>query len=78
MDTTTQIAAIVAITMAICEGVKRAGVPSRWIPILSVVLGIAGALIFEGSSFLSVASGVILGLSTTGLYRVVKTSVLNK
>lgn len=78
MDITLQISSIVVIIMGICEALKKAGVPTRWIPMISVVLGIISAFFVGGVSFLSVASGVILGTGTTGLYRVVKTSILNK
>lgn len=78
MDLATQIGAIVIIVLAVCEGLKRAGVPARYIPLVSTLAGIAAALPFGGVNFLSVASGVILGLATTGGYRVVKTSILNK
>ncbi len=78
MDTTTQIGAIVIIILAVCEGLKKAGVPSRFIPLIAVGIGAIAAMPFGGVNFLSIVSGVVLGLSTTGLYRVVKTSVLNK
>ncbi len=78
MDTVTSISAIVIIILAVCEGLKRAGVPSRYIPLVSAIAGILVALPFGGVNFLSVASGVILGLATTGGYRTVKTSILNK
>ncbi len=78
MDIAAQIGAIIVIILAVCEGLKRAGVPSRYIPLVSVIAGLVVALPFGGVNFLSVASGVILGLSTTGGYRVVKTSILNK
>lgn len=74
-----QVGLIVVLVIAICESVKYAGLlSSRFIPLLSVVLAIAGAFWFGGVSFLSTAAGVILGLATTGGYRVVKTSLLNK
>lgn len=78
MDIAAQIAAIVIIIVAVCEGLKQAGVPSRYIPLISTLTGLVVALPFGGVNFLSVASGVILGLATTGGYRVVKTSILNK
>ncbi len=78
MDTTAQIGAIVVIILAVSESLKRAGVPSRYIPLISTITGIVAALPFGGVNFLSVASGVILGTATTGAYRVVKTSILNK
>ncbi len=78
MDIAAQIGAIVIIILAVSEGLKRAGVPSRYIPLISTITGLLAALPFGGVNFLSVASGVILGLATTGGYRVVKTSILNK
>lgn len=78
MNTSSEIAAIVLIIVAVCEGLKQAGVPSRYIPLISVAVGLLAVLPFGGVSFLSMASGVILGLATTGGYRVVKTSILNK
>ncbi len=78
MDIAAQITAIVVIILAVSEGLKRAGVPSRYIPLISTITGLLAALPFGGVNFLSVASGVILGLATTGGYRVVKTSILNK
>ncbi len=74
----TQIGALVVLIVAICEAIKRAGLASRWIPLVSVVLAIAGAWFFDSVSFLSTVSGVILGLATTGGYRVVKTTILNQ
>lgn len=78
MDIAGQIGAIVIIILGVCEGLKRAGTPSRYIPLIAAAVGIIAALPFGGVNFLSVASGVILGLATTGLYRTVKTSILNK
>lgn len=69
---------IVVIIVAVCEALKQAGLQSRYVPILSVVLGIGGAFAFDGVNFLSTASGILLGLATTGGYRLVKTSLLNK
>ncbi len=74
----TPIAMVVILVIAICEAVKTAGVNSRWIPLLSVILAIAGAYFFDGASFLSTVAGVIVGLSTTGGYRLIKTTLLNK
>lgn len=73
-----QVGFIVVVIVGICEALKYAGLTSRFIPLISVVLGLAGSLYFGGASFLSTAAGVILGLATTGGYAVVKTSLLNK
>ena len=44
METLLQSSSIVVLIIAICEGIKRAGVDSRFIPIIAILLGIAGAL----------------------------------
>ncbi len=78
MNDALQISMIVTIIVAICEAIKQAGMPSRFIPLFSVALGLGCAFLSSGFSFLSIASGVILGTSITGGYSVVKTSILNK
>ncbi len=70
---------IIVLVLALCEGVKQAGIlDSRFIPLLSAVLGIILTVLFAGPSFISTIAGVILGLSVTGGYRLVKTSILNQ
>lgn len=69
---------LVVIVIAICEAVKYAGLPSRWIPLLATVLGLAGTIYFTGGNFLTAGAGVMVGLSITGGYRLVKTTILNK
>ncbi len=76
--TLTVIGAIVTVITAICEAIKIAGVNSRFIPLISVILGIISAWFFDSVNFLSTLSGVIIGLTTTGGYRLIKTSILNK
>lgn len=74
----TQIGLIVVIVGAICEALKYVGVHSRWMPLIAIVLGLAGAFVFDGINFLSTGAGVVIGLSTSGIYDVVKRTVLNK
>ncbi len=78
METTFQIGALVTVIIGLCEALKYAIGDSRWIPLLAVLLGIAGSFFFDGVNFLSTSAGVIIGLSTTGGYQVIKTSILNK
>ncbi len=77
-ETMTLVGAMVVIIVGVCEALKSAGIPSRFVPLLSVILGLGFAYFTQGVDFVSTASGVILGLATTGGYRVVKTSILNK
>lgn len=60
--------AIVALTNL----AKRTGVPSRWAPLVSVMVGVAvacGDAYSTGAGYLdAVARGIILGLTASGLY----------
>lgn len=60
--------AIVALTNL----AKRAGLPSRWAPLVSVLVGVAvacGDAYSTGTGYLdAVARGIILGLTASGLY----------
>lgn len=77
--TDTNIGLIVVLVAAVCQAIKKTGwVDKRFIPFLSIVLGLAGTFFFGGVSFLTTAVGVIVGLSTVGGYEVVSTSILNK
>ena len=75
---TIEIGYLVIIVVALCEGAKYAGLKARFIPLLSAVLGLIGALYWGGATFLAAGAGVIVGLATTGGYRLIKTSLLNK
>lgn len=66
---------LVGIIVVVCEAIKRAGVRARFIPLISILLGIGGSLFFFGADFLSVASGVLTGLGTTLGYREIKDSI---
>ena len=75
---TIEIGYLVIIVVALCEGTKYAGLKARFIPLLAAVLGLLGALLWGGATFLSAGADVIVGLATTGGYRLVKTSLFNK
>ena len=76
--TTLEIGYLVVIVIGLCEGLKYAGLQARLLPLVAAILGLVGALVFGGASFLSAGAGVVTGLATTGGYRLVKTSLLNK
>jgi len=74
-----EVGSLVVIIVALCEGLKFAGIKSRFIPLIAAILGIVGAFVFAGRvGFLVAGAGVLIGLATTGGYRLVKTSILNK
>jgi len=67
---------IIPVILAVVEGAKQTGLPSKFSFALSVVLGVAFGLISE----LSVAGGLkglVYGLSASGLYAGTK-SLLKK
>ena len=78
MENLTQVGALVLIILALCEASKMAGLKARYVPLLATVLGILGGVFFGGANWLAVVAGIITGLTTTGGYRLVKTSLLGK
>ena len=75
-----QIGLLVALVLAICFAVKQAKLlKSRWIPLLAIVLGAIGSVVFMNHiSLLTIMSGVIVGLSTAGFYDLNKKTILGK
>lgn len=62
----------IAILTGLVELTKRIGLPDRLAPVASLVLGVALAYFAAGFSLQSVLSGIVLGLSASGLYSGVK------
>lgn len=74
----TQITGLVLVIVALCEAIKRARIiQSKYIPLLAIFLGIAGSVYLSGFNWITTSAGLILGLSTTGGYHLVK-QVLTK
>lgn len=70
---------LIIIILGLCEAIKTAGVPTQFIPVIAIILGMVGAVITGGTSWLQLASGVIAGLSSSGLYSgVIKTNIVNQ
>ena len=67
MNKTEKIAAIVAITQLF----KENGLPSRWCPLVAIILG-ALFEYAENQTAQGIVNGVILGATVTGGYAVVK------
>ena len=62
--------ALIPILIGINEVVKRIGIANRFIPIVSVLLGIGVSFITPGvtTSFIAIIGGIVIGLSAVGLY----------
>lgn len=67
---------MVPVIVALVSGVKQAGMDSRFAPILSIALGLAGFyLLGTGELGPRLFEGLIAGLSASGLYSGVKTTI---
>lgn len=77
MDITTQFLIAVPIVLGVVQAIKVAGLPTKWAPLTSIVLGIVAASVIGGWSFSGtiVVQGVIAGLSAAGLWSGVKTTI---
>lgn len=63
-----------ALTMGISEGAKRLGLNAKFVPVLNVALGVVAGIVYmnPGDIKAGVLSGIIVGLSASGLYSGVK------
>lgn len=51
-------------------------VPSRWAPVIAIGLGLAGAFLFPAATMgLTIVSGIVVGLTASGLYSGVKSII---
>lgn len=62
--------ALIPILIGINQVVKVLGLPKRFIPVASIILGIGISFVVPGVVTLSVAviGGIVIGLSAVGLY----------
>jgi Bacteriophage A118-like holin, Hol118 len=66
--------AVVPIILAICQAIKMVGVANKWIPLISIGLGIGISLLASplGGIGNVILNGTVMGLSASGLYSGVK------
>ena len=73
-------ASAVAITMGVTETIKRIGCPIKFIPVVSLAIGLV--VCYVASNFIinseMIIGGLAVGLSSSGLYSGVKKTILNK
>jgi len=64
---------IIPLLNAVAEVLKKIGLPTKYIPLVNVVFGVAIGVFFNwGNLFYGVISGVTIGLTASGLYDTVK------
>lgn len=63
-------AVIVPVILGTVEGMKRAGMPAKWSPVASIVLGIlASTFLFSTGDWVGDSlKGIVFGLSASGLW----------
>lgn len=61
-------AIVIPIIVGIVEMMKKMGLPGKYSPIVSIVLGIGGIFLLGGFSVESGLRGLVFGLSASGLY----------
>lgn len=67
-------ATLLPVIVGLVAVAKKAGMTSRYAPLLSVFLGVVGVWVFNDQNTLWLA-GVVIGLSSAGLYSGVKATV---
>ena len=62
--------ALIPIITILVDVIKKAGLPSKFAPLMSLILGVVFGLIFENSGDVKIAiiTGLIMGMSASGLY----------
>lgn len=79
MDITISFLTLVPITMGIVEVIKLVGLSKRFIPLLSLAVGVSSAVILGGEITGVIAlQGVIIGLTAVGLWSGVSNTVTTK
>lgn len=68
-------AALVPICIGIVAAIRAAGLPDRFAPLFSLMIGIGLAGIVAGYGENVVVYGITVGLSASGLYSATKTSL---
>ncbi|WP_274366204.1 hypothetical protein [Paenibacillus thermotolerans] len=69
--------ALVPLIVSVVAVVRAAGVPSRWLPLVAVVLGLVAGFVYIAPSDprKAILSGVVMGLSSVGAWSGVKNTV---
>lgn len=65
-----EITVIIAVIIGLGQILKQVGVPNKFLPVISLVLGIIGGVFFGGAETMegNIMTGLMIGLSASGLY----------
>lgn len=69
MEISAQFLALVPIVLGVTQVIKKSGLSTRYAPLVSLVLGVVGVFVLGGETLSQVIlSGLVVGLSSSGLY----------
>jgi hypothetical protein len=66
------------IVIGLVSVARVSGVPARWLPLTSLIIGMIFGVLFVAFSLLGLLCGIALGLSAVGLYEFGRTTVAGK
>lgn len=78
IEITNAFLALVPVIIGVVEVIKRVGLPSKWAPLLALLLGVGGAWLIIPFSGNMILEGIVAGLSAAGLYSGAKVYLPNK
>lgn len=77
MEVSKEFLILVPVVVGVVQVIKTVGMPSKYAPLTSLILGVAGALFFIGGGVtgMNALQGVIVGLTASGLWSGVKATI---
>jgi hypothetical protein len=71
------VSVITAVVIGLTEAIKRMGVDTKWIPLISIIISELLVVILAGFSFTGniIITGLIIGLTANGLFSSIKTTL---
>jgi len=72
MEINTQFLVLVPVVLGLVQTAKVVGVNSRYAPLISLVLGVAGTFLL---GHLDILQGIVIGLTASGLFSGTKTTI---
>lgn len=75
MEVSAQFVVLVPIVMALVSIAKNVGLPNQYAPLVAILFGAIGTVGLAVFDFPTVLNGIVVGLTASGLYSGVKTTV---
>lgn len=72
---TPAVLALIPVIVGLVQIVKGIGLNARYLPLVAVVLGIAGVFALDGMTSVNAVGGIVVGLSSVGLFSGTRSTV---